>query len=373
MTIRQALKHHKLVLLILLILLVVAGIFIHGLRSPSSQQLTYGVALDLGSLDQAHRIKELSQIKNMGFTEVRFDLNWSTVQPRNGNTYTWTTTDAVMQEVKNSGLTSIVTLDRTPGWARPANCRHSIFCAPSRPSDFAKFASAVVKRYQGYGVSAWEIWNEPNIINFWKPAPNPYEYTQLLKASYLAIKQQDPNATVLVGGLSGNAYNINSSYIDARTFLNQLYSDNAKDYFNGVAYHPYTSLRLPQDVTPYNGWPKMYKTNPSLRSIMVAHGDQSKDIWLTEFGVPTNGPGTEVSNPAGQLPPKADHVSLAAQAQIARETLKEAKDIKWIKNFDWYTYMDFSTKISTSESFYGLLQYNGNPKPAYFVLQDALK
>lgn len=37
------------------------------------------------------------------------------------------------------------------------------------------------------GVHAYEVWNEPNIVNFWAPGPDPARYTQLLKLAYPAI------------------------------------------------------------------------------------------------------------------------------------------------------------------------------------------
>jgi hypothetical protein len=369
-------KQAKFGALILIVVVIIAGLVIDNLGSSSPpRSLTYGLALGytLPTMSQEGRVKELSKIKSLGFNEVRFDLAWNIIQPKNNNTYNWTLFDQIMQDVKDSGLKSVVTLDRTPVWARPATCKYSIFCAPAQSSNFAKFAAAAVKRYQGYGINAWEIWNEPNIVNFWKPEPNPSQYVQLIKASYLAIKRQDPGAIVLIGGLAGNADNAGASYIDPRTFLERLYSDKAKNYFNGVAYHPYTNLRLPQNTGPHNGWSKMYITNPSIRSIMVANGDQSKEVWITEFGAPTNGPGVEVTNPAVQVSSRADHVSPAAQAQIALEGIHDAQKIMWIKDLDWYTYSDSGTVTNTPGNFYGLLQNDGKPKAAYFVFQKALK
>lgn len=368
-------EHFRFSIIIALLCIVISVFIIHDLNasSPQPRSLSYGIALDLAQMKQNQRIKDLHRIKNLGFSEVRFDFDWSVIEPRDNNTYLWKQYDITMKDVKNAGLRSVVTLDRTPVWARPLNCRYSIFCAPTNSGSFAKFAAAAVKRYQGYDVTAWEIWNEPNIVNFWKPAPNPYQYAQLLKAAYQAIKQQDPNSIVIIGGLSGNADNAGRFYIDPRTFLSQLYSYKAKNYFNGVAYHPYTSLRLPQNIAPYNGWSKMYTTSPSIRSIMVANGDQSKYVWITEFGAPTSGPGTEVNNPAGQLSAGADHVSFNAQAQIAQQAIKDTQKIKWIKDLDWYTYIDSSSTTSTAGDSYGLLQSNGNPKPVYFVFKNTLK
>jgi hypothetical protein len=376
MFITPAFQRHKykVYVFIVLFILVAAGyIGINRNRVPS-KSITYGLALSdtLSYMSHQDRIRELSQIKNMGFSEVRINILWSDVQPKNGNNYEWAQTDSIMQDVKSSGLKSVIILDRTPTWARPADCRSSFYCMPENNDAFAKFAASVVRRYKGYGVNAWEIWNEPNIVNFSKPTPNPDQYTQLLKATYVAIKQQDNTAVVLIGGLAGNAIDGNKNFIDARTYLNRIYEDNGKDYFDGVAYHPYTDLRLPDVAASHNGWPKMYGTKPSIRSIMVANGDQDKSVWITEMGVPTNGPGVEVTKP-GNLPLGADHTSALFQAQIAQKAIADLKNLPWVQDYDWYTYKDSSMVATNSGSFYGILSEDGKAKPIYYVFKNSMR
>lgn len=351
-------------------------VYLYAHSFKPTHQLSYGIALGytLPLMNQNDIVKELDVIKNLGFNEVRFNIDWSAVEPVDNNRFVWGKFDQIMQDVKESNLHSIVTLDRTPLWARPTDCTYSIFCAPANPDDFAKFASEVIQRYKNDNVDAWEIWNEPNIVNFWMPAPNAEQYAQLLKVAYTSIKKQDSSAVVLIGGLSGNANDEGQSYIDGRTFLKSLYADGAKYYFNGVAYHPYTNLSLPNSTNSHNGWLKMYATTPSIRSIMVANGDQSKKVWITEFGVPTDGPGATVSNTsAKQLPAGADHVTLALQAQIAQDAINEAQKINWIQDFDWYTYIDSSDNTNTSGNFYGMLQSNAIPKPVYYVFKKLMQ
>jgi hypothetical protein len=360
---------------IALIGLIIVSIF-HDSHA-STHSISYGFALNFTPTieGQPARIDELRKIKSEGFEEVRLELDWNIIQQKNSTTYDWAAFDEIMTDVKESGLKSIVTLNRTPPWARSVSCKASYSCAPVQPSYFAKFAAAAVERYQRYNVSAWEIWNEPNIVNFWQPAPNPGQYTKLLSDAYVAIKQQDPDAVVLVGGLTGSATDDEgSSYMDARTFLNDLYADNAKNYFDGVAYHPYTSLELPNVASPTNGWYKMSYSTPSIRSIMVANGDKNKDVWITEFGAPTNGPGAVATNlNSNNLPANVDHVTPMEQAQIAQAALNSLKSDNWIEDLDWYTYMDSGTDTSSTGDFYGLVDFYGNFKPSYYSAEKALK
>ena len=59
------------------------------------------------------------------------------------------------------------------------------------------FAAAVAQRYAPQGVQDFEIWNEPNNMVFWLPAPNPAAYVQLLQAADTDIKAVDPGAFVI--------------------------------------------------------------------------------------------------------------------------------------------------------------------------------
>src|SRR5437588_116960 len=70
------------------------------------------------------------------------------------------------------------------------------------PADYAIFAAAAVRHYAPMGVHTWEIWNEPNIPEFWSPAANVVQYAAMLKQADVAIKAADPTATVLTGGTS---------------------------------------------------------------------------------------------------------------------------------------------------------------------------
>lgn len=357
-------------LLVVCILLVVGLVGYKIIFKPS--RFSYGLAMgdSLDGMSQEKQLATLKHIKSLGFDEVRFNLDWNAIQPNNNKTYIWAASDILVRNVQRSGLNAIIILDRTPPWARPKSCTGSFFCAPAQPSDFATFAAAAAARYRGHNIAAWEIWNEPNIVNFWKPSPSPDQYTKVLKAAYQVIKRQNPSAQVLIGGLAGDAINESTSYIDARTFLSELYTDGAKNNFDGAAYHPYTSLRLPDTPAAHNGWPKLYETSPSIRSILVANNDQTKDVWITEVGAPTSGSGSVINDGnTQQLPPRADHVSDTLQAEIAQNMIQDLKKITWIKHLDWYTYTDSS---STSGGSYGLFQTDGLPKPAYTVFKTVL-
>ncbi len=85
------------------------------------------------------------------------------------------------------------------------------------------------------GVHTYEVWNEPNLAGFWKPVADPVRYTELLKAAYLAIKQADPLATVVSGGLAPAL--TSGGDIDAREFAQAMYANGAQGYFDALGHH----------------------------------------------------------------------------------------------------------------------------------------
>ena len=175
-----------------------------------------------------------------------------------------------------------------PRWARSSACADSTACEPRNADEYAAWAGATVAHFKGR-VSHWEVWNEPNIPNFWKPQPNVARYTALLRAAYPQIKAADPSAVVLAGATSpaGN----DGVRIDEVSFLQGVYA-NGDRAFRRVEPSPVHAPWPPGNVHADSAWYQMYGTTPSMRSLMQAAGDGQKQLWATEYGPPTaGGPG----------------------------------------------------------------------------------
>jgi hypothetical protein len=336
--------------------------------------ISYGVTLSdkLTKSSQQDQVAYLKQVKAAGLKEIRYDLSWNVVEAQKGK-YDWSKFDNVIKNVNAAGLKSIVMIARTPAWAAPTSCRGTTFCAPADKAAFAKFAGLAASRYKDNNVIAWEIWNEPNIVEFWKPMPNPNQYARLLQGAYESIKKANPSATVLVGGLSGNSVNFNGDdYIDPRSFLGQVYAADTTKPFDGIAYHPYTGTGSTASKGEYNGWLKVDTGKYTIRSVMIDNGDASKQIWITEYGVPSDGPKAAVTDlNATSQPKNVDHVSIQVQDQILKEMIENIRSRSWIRHFDWYTLRDDASPSSNAGGAYGLYYYNGQAKPAQSTLKQA--
>ena len=235
----------------------------------------------------------------------------------------------------------------TPSWARVPNCSSEL-CAPKDTTAYGEFAAAAAQRYTPQGVSAWEIWNEPNISYRFRPSADVKKYVTMLSKASTAIKEINPKATIIAASTAPSRSD-NDNYTPSG-FLQAMYENGAAGDFDAISTHPYTYPLIPSKSSPYDAWGQLF----TMHGIMKQHGDGDKQIWITEFGAPTNGPNL-----------KGEYVSEQIQAQIATEAITIFRKQKWAGPFLWYGYIDAGTGKHTSENFYGIIRADATRKPAY--------
>jgi hypothetical protein len=197
------------------------------------------------------------------------------------------------------------------------------------------------------GVHAWEIWNEPNLAGNWGPRVDPTSYAALLVKANQVIKAADPGSFVVSGGLSPAADLSDGSQMSPATFLQDMYNAGAGGSFDAVGMHPYS---FPADPLAPSSWNPFYNL-PNIYQIMTSHGDGAKQIWLTEWGVPT---GTNTA---------AGAVSLQTQAQMISDAFSAVKQWAWAGPLFYYNWQDGTDPTSIYDSF-GLVSATFAAKPA---------
>jgi hypothetical protein len=312
--------------------------------------------------------KALDDVTAVGGRWVRLDLDWNDVEPVDGAALRWTDFDRVVLAAKQRSLSLLPILTYTPAWARPAGCG-SPMCAPADPARFAAFVRAAVRRYSLLGIHTWEIWNEPNLTIFWRPAPDPARYVTLLRQAASAIRAADPAATIVSGGLAPTDAAGGVPQLDFVAAFCRLGGNRLVD---AIGYHPYSYPVTASDPAEWNAWSKIERTTPSFRSILAANGTPAMKVWATEFGAPTAGPGVEATNADKALSRSPDHVDAAYQATIAADAVRTAAASGTVAALFWYTDRDLGTSTATVENFFGLRDVTGGPKPAFTALRDAV-
>ena len=220
--------------------------------------------------------KHLQLFKTTGAEWARQDFWWGLVEPEKDK-WTWEHTDKAMQSYKNHNVNLLAILCYGSNWYKDAPV------TDEERKNFGEFVFNMVNRYKDI-CKHWEIWNEPNILPFWSPKPNAKDYTELLKISYTQAKKADPKCVIVGGVLAGADYE----------FLEQMYQNGVKGYFDVLSYHTYGNNPKEEDLIA---------DVKKLKTVMKTHND-IKPIWCTETGIYTG--------PAG-----------VTEQQQAEKTIKE--------------------------------------------------
>jgi hypothetical protein len=296
--------------------------------------------------------RDLATMSSAGGRWLRLNFSRANMQPT-PTSFNWAPTDRVVAAASALGFKIIAVVSYTPVWDRPSGTDWQ--WGPTNPGHFAAFAAAAAARYAPRGVRVWEIWNEPNTSQFWSPQPSPAAYARLLQATSSAIRATAPGVTILSGGLAAVATTTDGADISPTAFLSSVYQAGAASAFDGVAAHPYSYPYLPTDAAggPWNGFSQLLQ----LRQIMVANGDSSKSIWLTEYGAPT---GTS---------PQA--VSQIRQATMVEAAFQQARKWPWVAVLLWYAPRDNGIDATSADDNFGLVSYDFVPKPSLAAFRFA--
>lgn len=191
----------------------------------------FGVSFHLGVTSN-----DIKLIKDAGFRWARIDIFWSQVEKEKGK-YDFTTTgyDKLNDLLISMGIRPYYILDYSNQLYEQ---NRSIVTEEGRKA-FAKFVSAVTKRYSGQGV-IWEIWNEPNIEKFWYDQPSYEDYSLLVKEIAPIIKRNDTSGLVVAPALAA----INE---DSLEWLEEIFKRGVLRHLDAVSVHPYRSS-IPESV-----------------------------------------------------------------------------------------------------------------------------
>jgi len=327
--------------------------------SANADRVGFAVGNNMVGLSDSELAGQLNGMATLGVKWIRHDLQWNIIQPSNSTSYNWSPYDRLVSAASQRNINILFILAYTPDWARRSDASGTMFSAPANNDQFAAFAKAAAGHYAQMGIHNYEVWNEPNLVGFWRPAPNIAAYTDLLKKTYTAVKQGDPIATVVSGGLSPAANSAGN--IDPRDFVSGMYANGVKGYFDALGHHPYSYPSLPSTYGSWSAWSQISQTTPNIRGIMTNNGDSAKPIWGTEFGAPSAGSASWSPNNSESL-----------QAKIIDSAWGDMQNKPWLQKLFIYSYKDIGTSTSTIENFFGVMRYNGTTKPAYNSVKNIL-
>jgi len=295
------------------------------------------------SVSSAEMTEELNALQIAGVNVLRVDVGWDTMEYVKGQedpTYL-AKLDALAAGAQARGIKIIATLWQTPPWASAGRAWND---PPSNPADYGAFARFITNRY-GSELAAVEAWNEPNYNNNLIASNIAATYTQMVKSFYTGAKEGDPNVPVLAGSMA---------YADV-PFLEELYADGIKGYYDGISFHPYADGAAPANTAVTDSFLGGIE---SLHAAQLAAGDDTLD-WVTEFGWPT---GTSKGANTEQQ-----------QAEYTEQAFALLDNLPYVEGATVYELRDMEVNPSDPEDNFGMLRQNFAPTPAYAALKSAMQ
>jgi hypothetical protein len=328
---------------------------------------------------ELHDFGTLQKAEAFGNRWVRYNgLLWSDYQNSSASQFVGDPElEANMIAVSEAGMELILVIRSTPTWAQKYA---GYYCGPMAEDyldDFAAFMGQVVAKYSAdpYNVQYFELWNEPDesresvyspdaVLGCWGEPDETFfggaYYGEMLKQVYPAMKEANPNAKVVIGGLLLPCLPGTHPYCNMSRFFAGILEVGGGDYFDYVGFHTYTSYDPGQpNVIQMERNEHWWATSGGqvegklgyLKSVMVDH-QVEKPILLTETALidPNN---HAVEDPEAFEHAKADYLVWTYSRNIARG----------MEGTIWY-YLD---QYGWNKS--GLLDRINEPLPAYTAYQ----
>ncbi len=275
--------------------------------------------------------QDLDLIRDAGFRFVRMDLTWSGVERQEGiYDFEKAGYDALTAGCKRRGIRIIYILDYSN---RLYEQEQSVRTESGRKA-FAAFAEAAARRYAGHGI-LWEIWNEPNLRQFWSPQPGIDDYGRLVEEVAPVIRQADPSGTVVAPATSGIPFD----------WLETGFKKGLLTWIDVLSVHPYRS-QPPEAVA---------KDYERLRKLIGQYAPQGKQIPIIsgEWGY---------SNINWNKAPLSDEQQASYLVRMFLTNLQQGIPVSI-----WYDWKNDGTDPNEREHNFGTVGHDLKPEPAYIA------
>jgi len=326
----------------------------------------YGVAEHLRwSVPEYELPNVIRQIAEAGIQFVRMDFGWDLIESAKGM-FDFTKFDYIVSQLRANNIHVLPIPYCSARWASSGNGPDSHVYPPRSLDEFGRFIGRVVEHYDADGdndalgrpkIDCYEIWNEENITQFWRPMPDPAKYVELLKASYYAAKYANPRCCVVLGGLAGNGVDMGWEPAESKHFLQKVYDNGGKGFFDVVAIHPYVyPVPASSALRALQTWVN------AARGVMKRNHDD-KPLWITEIGWSTF--------------PNAWNNPTVSEEEVAVWLTKVYTELKGVDKIFWHNFRDigfnpeldrfFGYSGDNVEHHFGLTRSDGSPKPVYYA------
>jgi len=313
----------------------------------------------------AYRAKQFAAQQAAGIGIIRQTLPWAQVEI-GPNDYDFTPFDNFVEEAAAHNIRVLPILFDPPPFRSSRPARHAAKGTyfPKNLDDMGEFGAVVAARYGRNGsfwnshpelpnlpVTAYQIWNEPNLPVYAPPKPNAGKYVAMLKAVGPRIKAIDPQAEIVTAGLPDSRLSKPNIF----KYITQMYQAGAKGTFDTLGINPYAPTAS-----------KLISKLKKIRGIMSRFGDANASLWVTEVGWSDVGPGS---------PFRAGKTGQAKRIGQAIAALKRSEASLKLRGFFYFAWRDGAV-YKGGHDFWGLhtglLRKNGKSKSALAAFKKAV-
>jgi hypothetical protein len=194
-------------------------------------------------------------------------VTWPDLEP-NKNQWRFDNLDKSLAMAEAHHTEVLMTLGLTPRWAsarpeEPSAYQPGFAAEPKDMEDWRTFVRTVATRYKGR-IHAYEIWNEPNLKQFWSGTTD--QLLALTREAHNIIKSVDPAAVIVSPSATG---------AHGTPWLSEFLSKGGGQFVDVIGYHFYVTPKPPEEMVPLV---------QSVKQIMANQGVDEKPLWGTESG-----------------------------------------------------------------------------------------
>lgn len=340
---------------------------------PQSDEMAYGFNIAWRPDEGGQEFNDWTRqtIDTAGFNWIRFQIHWNEIQ-REPEWFDPLPVDMLVDTYEGADIRILISVTGAPEWALDPQGNQLL----EDWRTFEEFMIFLADRYRGR-VHAWEIWNEQNMAHEMHGTVRVSDYARLLDAGYRGVKEADPEALVVFGGLTPTGINDPSVAVNDVDYLREFYNFEAGVYqlfFDVLGVHLNATNNPPDTSYPDNPGPGEWTDHNSfyflrgadLRTVMLEFSDD-RPMWVTEFGWTTENQ-AEGYEYGADISEEDQAEYLVNAFDVARQQIPGVTGM-----FVWN--LNFSTMVAPEDEKYPWSVLNGDwsPRPAYTALQQMPK
>ncbi len=300
--------------------------------------------------------RHLRVAKQIGVKYLRCAFSWNGIEPEDGR-YNFKFWDMLVEEASRAEVRLIPYVAYTPEWA--ARSKKQFWQQPPRdPALFARLMRKLAERYRGK-ILSWELWNEPDLQEYWQGTAA--EFAELVKAGAKAVRDADPNAVIVLAGMSHGP----------GPFFNELITQHRIDLW--------------VDVIAMHGYPEswdedraeaVYDSRIQKMSNSIAKDRPEPDMWLNEMGYADYRYKQNKASTWGTDTYYAYEHTRRYQAEFLFKSFAMTVASGKLSLAGWYRIDDFphsDRRMPEDKVHYhlGIVDVNGRPKPSFYAMKFA--